>query len=92
MGVVQAAVGSSQVAEDVPRWRDWSIHDVSPSVTGLVWFQSLPLHLTTVFGLVDSPNIIWVNTLYTFAHASVRTPLAIPSKILSMQIHSPQIK
>jgi len=43
---------SSPVTEDVPPRRDWSIHGVPPSVTGLVLSRSVPLYPTSVNGPV----------------------------------------
>jgi hypothetical protein len=43
---------SSPVMEDVPPRRDRSIRGVPPSVTGLVHSRSVPLHPTSVKGLV----------------------------------------
>jgi len=43
---------SSPVTEDVPPRRDRSSHGLPPSVTGLVQSWSIPLHPTSVTGLV----------------------------------------
>jgi hypothetical protein len=70
---------SSPVTEDVPPRRDRSIHGVPPSVSGLVHSRSIPLYPTSVNGLVHSPSVHSVNTLHTYAHACMRTQLAISS-------------
>jgi hypothetical protein len=65
--VYTVIVCSSPVMEDVPQWRDRSIHGVPPSVTELVHLQNIPLHPTSV------------NTLHTYGHPCMRTQLAIAS-------------
>ena len=57
---------SSPVTEGVSPRRDWSIHGVPPSVTGLLHSRSVPLHPISVNGLVYSFSVHSVNALHAY--------------------------
>ena len=52
---------SSPVTEDVPLRGEQSIHGVPPCVTGLIVSRRVPLHPTSVYGLVHSRSVDSIN-------------------------------